>query len=59
MKKSILNIGKTLDKKEQKNINGGMLQVDTCRSPYLSMDGTCLPGYYLVGHCKCCKIQSL
>ncbi len=32
MKKSILNLGKTLNKVEQKTINGGMISLLTCES---------------------------
>lgn len=58
MKKSIQALGKILEKSEQKNINGGLLPiaVDRCRAPYFSSDGTCDPGYYITGHCICCKL---
>ncbi len=38
MKKSILNLGKPLNKKEQKHINGG--------GTFCNADGDCASGYY-------------
>ncbi len=46
MKKSILNLGKTLNKKEQKNINGGILY--SCSTGY---SGPRCPVKCFMGQC--------
>ena len=56
MKKSILNLGKTLNKKEQEQINGG--NGSTCRAGYFNDQETCERGYYPhpeYGAAICCR----
>ena len=49
MKKSILNLGKALNKAEQKEISGGRLTIDKCavhgcNSGYFCTQSGCKPG---------------
>ncbi len=47
MKKQILNLGKLLNKKQQKQINGGFLGGENCIS-----DGDCQKGF--ICNCSIC-----
>jgi hypothetical protein len=56
MKKSILNLGETLNKAEQKSINGGIGPV--CKSGYFNDQDTCRKGYHphpIYGAVACCR----
>lgn len=56
--KNLKNIGKALNKAEQKEINGGKFGLVVCLAPYLIQVGeTCAPGYHMhpQGHCICCR----
>jgi hypothetical protein len=57
MLKNISNLGKALNKIEQKEINGGARGLVLCLNPYLTPDNTCAVGYHLhpQGHCICCR----
>ena len=57
MLKKIENLGKSLSKELQREVNGGMLREDTCNNPYINEGGPCDQGYYphpVYGHCVCC-----
>ncbi|WP_299685244.1 hypothetical protein [uncultured Dokdonia sp.] len=57
MLKKIENLGKTLSKDSQREVNGGMLSEVTCNNPYINPGGPCDQGYYphpTLGHCVCC-----
>ncbi len=52
MKKSILNLGKALNKAEQKNVSGGfnLTSHDSCSGPNIGFPGKkCPPGAICVG----------
>ncbi|CAM1350251.1 hypothetical protein [Tenacibaculum crassostreae] len=60
MKKSILNLGNTLNKAEQKLINGGLNQCDTYTGPNYYDENNCeafhaLPSY----HQNCARVHHL
>ena len=57
MLKKIGNLGESLSKDAQREVNGGMLREDTCNNPYINEGGPCDQGYYphpTLGHCVCC-----
>ena len=57
MLKKIGTLGESLSKDELREVNGGMLTVQTCNTPYFNSGGPCDQGYYphpIYGHCICC-----
>jgi hypothetical protein len=49
MKKSILNLGKALNKAEQKQIQGGYIALPPCGDEFCTVPGGCIPK----GHAGC------
>ena len=57
MLKKIGNLGQSLSKDAQREVNGGLSRGDTCNNPYINPGGPCDSGYHphpTLGHCVCC-----